>query len=169
MGSSGQRLKASGFVLASGKNLPRCQKAHGDSQQPPRASGIGPTTVGIWTLPPTSELGEHPSPRREWSHHQPNEKLTEGSAKAPRPLPPARTLSRFSQARWLRPHGLEPTGSPSTGLSRQEHGSGLPLPSLRDLSGLETQHVSPVSPALVGMCFTTGATWGALTHRNYSI
>jgi len=43
----------------------------------------------------------------------------------------------------------------STGFSRQEYGSGLPFPSLRDLRNPE---IKPVSPALPGEFFSTEPT-----------
>ena len=43
---------------------------------------------------------------------------------------------------------------------RQEHWSGLPLLTLRDIPGLEIEPVSLTSPALAGGFFTISATWG---------
>ena len=48
--------------------------------------------------------------------------------------------------------------------SRQEYGSGLPLPSPGDLSDSGFKPVSLASPALVGGFFTTSATWEAPFH-----
>ena len=46
----------------------------------------------------------------------------------------------------------------SIGFSRQEYWSGLPFPSPGDLSELEIELASPVSPALAGGFFTTEQT-----------
>ena len=48
------------------------------------------------------------------------------------------------------------------GYSRQEYWSGLPCPLPEDLPDPETEPVSPMSPALAGEFFSTGATWEAL-------
>ena len=50
----------------------------------------------------------------------------------------------------------------SVGYSRQEYWSGLPCPPPEGLPDPETEPVSPVSPALAGEFFSTGATWEAL-------
>ena len=49
----------------------------------------------------------------------------------------------------------------SKGLSRQEHWSGLPLPSLGDLPDPGAESTSLTSPELTGGLFTTSATWHA--------
>ena len=46
----------------------------------------------------------------------------------------------------------------SIGFPRQEYWSGLPFPSPADIPDPE---IKPVSPALAGGFFTTGATWEA--------
>ena len=51
----------------------------------------------------------------------------------------------------------------SMGFSRQEHWSGFPCFSPKDLLDPGTEPVSPMSPASVGGFFTTSATWEA--HR----
>ena len=59
----------------------------------------------------------------------------------------------------------------SMGFSRQEYWSGLPPP--RDLPNPEIEPISPVSPALAGEFFTTGATWdyiiGIITPLKWSL
>ena len=55
----------------------------------------------------------------------------------------------------------------STGLSRQECWSGLPLPSPGDLSNPGMEPMSPVSPALAGKFFYHCATWEALLYTKY--
>ena len=49
----------------------------------------------------------------------------------------------------------------SVGFSRQEHWSGLPFPSPRDLAGPGVKAASHMSPALADGFFTTSATWEA--------
>ena len=49
----------------------------------------------------------------------------------------------------------------SLGFSRQEHWSGLPFPSPRDLAGPGVKAASHMSPALADGFFTTSATWEA--------
>ena len=51
----------------------------------------------------------------------------------------------------------------STGFSRQEHRSGLPLPPPGDLPDPGVEPSSVVSPALAGGFLTTSATWDALS------
>ena len=50
----------------------------------------------------------------------------------------------------------------SMGFSRQEYWSGLPFPSLGDLSNPGIEPVSLTSPTLTGGFFTTSTTWEAL-------
>ena len=50
----------------------------------------------------------------------------------------------------------------SLGFSRQEHRSGLPCPSSRDLSNPEIELTSLMSPASAGEFFTTSAWWAAV-------
>ena len=54
-----------------------------------------------------------------------------------------------------------PGSSLSTGFSRQEYWSGLPCPPPGDLPDPGIEPESPMSPALAGGFFTTGATWEA--------
>ena len=49
----------------------------------------------------------------------------------------------------------------SMGLSRKEYWSGLPCPSLGDLSDPGTEPTSLMSPVLAGVFFTTSTTWEA--------
>ena len=65
----------------------------------------------------------------------------------------------------------------SMGFSRQEHWSGLPLPSPGDLPDRGFQTTSLTSPALASRFFTTSATWEAqirpyicrnLVNRNFN-
>ena len=55
-----------------------------------------------------------------------------------------------------------PPGSSVHGSSQQEHRSGLPFPSSRDLPDPGIEPVSLASPALAGGFFTSSATWEAL-------
>ena len=52
----------------------------------------------------------------------------------------------------------------SMGFSRQEHWRGLPGPSPEDLLGAGIESLSPISPALRGVFFTTSAAWKAQHH-----
>ena len=58
----------------------------------------------------------------------------------------------------LQPHGLARQAPLSMGFCRQEYWSELPFPSPGDLPDPGTE---PVSPALAGGFFTTGAIWEA--------
>ena len=52
------------------------------------------------------------------------------------------------------------------GISRQEYWSGLPFPSPGDLPNPGTDPVSPMSPAIAGGSFTTGASLEAQPVKN---
>ena len=57
----------------------------------------------------------------------------------------------------------------STGFSRQEYWSGLPVPSPRDLPNPGTEPVSPVSPCIGRCILYHGATWEAfLSNQQYT-
>ena len=62
------------------------------------------------------------------------------------------------------PTDCSPPGSSVHGISRQEYWSGLPCPPPRDLTNPGIKPMSLVSPALVGMFFTTSATWEVQEH-----
>ena len=57
------------------------------------------------------------------------------------------------------PMDCSPPGPLSMGFSRQEHGSGLPLPSPGGLPSPGVESASLVSPAVAGGFFTTSASW----------
>ena len=53
----------------------------------------------------------------------------------------------------------------STESSRQEYWSGLPLPAPGELPDPGIEPAAPVSPAIVGGCFASCATWEAQSRR----
>ena len=57
----------------------------------------------------------------------------------------------------------------SMGFSRQEYWSGLPCPSLGDLSDPWIKPASLTSPALVGGLFTTSTTWEAPLYHQLDV
>ena len=59
------------------------------------------------------------------------------------------------------PMDCSPQASLSMGFSRQEYWSELLCPPPEDLPDLGIEPTSLMSPALVGMFFTTGTTWEA--------
>ena len=71
-------------------------------------------------------------------------------------------LSHFSRVRLcVTPKTAAHQAPPSLGFSRQEHWSGLPFPSPRDLPNPGIKLTSLVSNELAGGFLTTRATWEA--------
>ena len=58
--------------------------------------------------------------------------------------------------------GCSPPGPSVKGVFRQEHGNGLPFPTPEDLPEPGIEPMSPESPALTGVFFTTSTTWETL-------
>ena len=87
---------------------------------------------------------------------------------SPKPTKSACVLSQFNLVlRSVTPWTVAHQAPLSMAFSRQEYWSGLPCPPPGDLPDPGIKPMSPVSPALAGGFFTTGATWEGQLNQQW--